>query len=44
MILFVILALMIVCGGAYIIAKDNAEFEVRWNRNLSNHDDMEDRK
>ncbi len=42
--MLIILILLIVGSCAYIITKGNAEYEARWNRDLSNHDDMEDRK
>ena len=42
--MLIILILLTIGACAYIIAKGNAEFEARWNRDLGNHDDMEDRK
>ena len=35
---------LIIGACVYIIRKDIAEYEARWNRDLGNHDDMEDRK
>ena len=42
--MLILLIGLIIGAGVYIIAKGNAEFEARWNRDLGNHDDMGDKR